>query len=196
MSTMLTRLRFKNFKAWPDSGDIRLAPLTVLFGTNSAGKTSIPQLLLMLKQTAASPDRKRALQLGDNRSLVELGGYDDIVYRHDVVQPLDIELEWTTAEALDVQDSVSGAEYSGNRLGFHVAIQSDKRHQPVVQTFRYELAADAVPVLDVEMRRVDSAKKFELTSSQYTLVRQPGRASSLPIPSARIATCTAEGKHE
>ena len=179
---MLTRLRFKNFKAWPDSGDIRLAPLTVLFGTNSAGKTSIPQLLLMLKQTAASPDRKRALQLGDNRSLVELGGYDDIVYRHDVVQPLDIELEWTTAEALDVQDSVSGAEYSGNRLGFHVAIQSDKRHQPVVQTFRYELAADAVPVLDVEMRRVDSAKKFELTSSQYTLVRQPGRASSLPEP--------------
>jgi hypothetical protein len=62
---------FKNFKAWPDSGEIRLAPLTVLFGPNSAGKTSIPQLLLMLKQTAASPDRQRALQLGDSRSLVE-----------------------------------------------------------------------------------------------------------------------------
>lgn len=42
----------KNFKAWKDYGDIRLAPLTVLFGTNSAGKTSIPQLLLLLKQAA------------------------------------------------------------------------------------------------------------------------------------------------
>jgi len=39
---MLTKLRMKNFKAWRDTGDIRLAPLTVLFGTNSAGKTSIP----------------------------------------------------------------------------------------------------------------------------------------------------------
>ena len=64
---MLTKLRLRNFKAWKDSGDIRLAPLTVLFGTNSAGKTSIPQLLLLLKQTAESPDRQRALQLGDNR---------------------------------------------------------------------------------------------------------------------------------
>src|SRR3712207_5590432 len=98
---MLTRLRFKNFKAWPDSGDIRLAPLTVLFGTNSAGKTSIPQLLLMLKQTAASPDRLRALQLGDTRSLVELGVYDNIVYRHDVSLPLEIELQWTSAESLE-----------------------------------------------------------------------------------------------
>ncbi len=51
---MLKKLRFKNFKAWADSGEIRLAPITVLFGANSAGKTSIPQLLLMLKQTAES----------------------------------------------------------------------------------------------------------------------------------------------
>jgi predicted ATPase len=179
---MLTRLRFKNFKAWPDSGDIRLAPLTVLFGTNSAGKTSIPQLLLMLKQTAASPDRQRALQLGDARSLVELGVYDDIVYQHDVAQPLDIQLEWTAAESLEVQESVSGAKYSGDRFGFRVAIQGDKRHQPVVQSFRYELAADAGPVLDVEMRRVDGGKKFELKSSQYKLVRHTGRAWPLPEP--------------
>ena len=83
---MLTRLRFRNFKAWQDSGDIRLAPLTVLFGANSAGKTSIPQLLLLLKQTAESPDRQRALQLGDSRSLVDLGTYDDVVHNNDTSQ--------------------------------------------------------------------------------------------------------------
>jgi predicted ATPase len=179
---MLSRLRFKNFKAWPDSGDITLAPLTVLFGTNSAGKTSIPQLLLMLKQTAASPDRQRALQLGDSRSLVELGAYDDIVYRHDVRKPLDIELEWTTAEPLEIQDSVSGVEYSGDRFGFQVGIQGDMRRQPIVKSFRYELATDSGRVLDVAMRRVGSGKKFELTSSHYELVRHPGRAVALPEP--------------
>ena len=89
---MITRLRFKNFKAWQDSGDIRLAPLTVLFGANSAGKTSIPQLLLLLKQTAESPDRKRALQLGDARTRVDLGTYHDAVHNNDTSRPLDIEI--------------------------------------------------------------------------------------------------------
>jgi len=92
---MLTKLRLKNFKAWKDSGDIRLAPLTVLFGTNSAGKTSIPQLLLLLKQTAESPDRQRALQLGDSRSLLDVGTYDDVVHGHDLSQPVEFTLGWS-----------------------------------------------------------------------------------------------------
>ena len=45
---MLTRLRFKNFKAWKDSGDIRLAPLTVLVGANSTAMPRIPKSLLLL----------------------------------------------------------------------------------------------------------------------------------------------------
>jgi predicted ATPase len=47
---MLKSLRIKNFKAWKDTGEIRLAPITVFFGGNSAGKTSLLQFLLMLKQ--------------------------------------------------------------------------------------------------------------------------------------------------
>ncbi len=47
-SQMLTELSIKNSKAWRDPGNIRLAPITVFFGSNSAGKTSILQFLLML----------------------------------------------------------------------------------------------------------------------------------------------------
>src|SRR4051812_39370378 len=94
-SRMLTKLRLKNVKAWKDSEDIRLAPLTVLFGSNSAGKTSIPQLLLLLKQTAESPDRQRALQLGDTRTLVDVGTYDDLVHGHDVSLPVEFMLGWS-----------------------------------------------------------------------------------------------------
>jgi len=53
---MITRLQAKNFKSWKDTGELTLAPLTGLFGTNSSGKTSILQMLLLLKQTAESPD--------------------------------------------------------------------------------------------------------------------------------------------
>src|SRR5690606_20899494 len=97
---VFTRLRFTNFKAWRDSGEIRLAPLTVLFGANSAGKTSIPQLLLLLKQTADSPDRRRVLQLGDSRSGLDLGSYDDVVHHHETERPLEIDLHWRLADPL------------------------------------------------------------------------------------------------
>lgn len=46
---MITSLQFRNFKSWRDTGEIRLAPITALFGTNSSGKTSLLQTLLMLK---------------------------------------------------------------------------------------------------------------------------------------------------
>lgn len=88
---MLTSLRIRNFKAWEDTGPIRFAPLTVLFGANSAGKTSIPQLLLLLKQTAESSDRRRALHLGDERSLVDAGTFEDVVHGHDLSRSLEFE---------------------------------------------------------------------------------------------------------
>jgi hypothetical protein len=179
---MLTRLRFKNFKAWQDSGEIRLAPLTVLFGANSAGKTSIPQLLLMLKQTSESPDRQRALQLGDVRTLVDLGTYDDAVHSHDTSQPMDVELEWTLSKPLEIVDSLTGETYSGNRVGFAVSITADKRHQPYVQWFRYELKNAKDVVLDVTMKRRDSGNKYDLEATTYPLVRQVGRPWPLPEP--------------
>jgi len=51
---MLTKLSLTNFKSWREIRAMRLAPITGLFGTNSSGKTSILQLLLMLKRTTAA----------------------------------------------------------------------------------------------------------------------------------------------
>ena len=133
---MLTGLRLQNFKAWQDSGDIRLAPLTVLFGTNSAGKTSIPQLLLLLKQTAESSDRLRALHLGDDRTLVDAGTYDDAVHGHDVSQPLEFTFAWSLEKALDIRDPISGVKYAGSDLQFSARLGADQRHQPRVEWFR------------------------------------------------------------
>jgi predicted ATPase len=179
---MLKKLRFKNFKAWKDSGEIRLAPLTVLFGTNSAGKTSILQLLLLLKQTAESPDRQRALQLGDSRTLIDVGTYGDAVHNRDVTQPLEIEFEWTLGESLQISDPLSGTEYEGDAIGFGVSIQAGKRHQPFVRHFEYRLGHTGKTVLDVRMHQRESGNKFDLDSNHYKLVRHTGRAWPLPEP--------------
>jgi predicted ATPase len=51
---MLSSIRAENFKSFRDTTQIDLAPLTFLAGVNSAGKSSIIQALLLLKQTLES----------------------------------------------------------------------------------------------------------------------------------------------
>jgi predicted ATPase len=84
---MLTHLQIQGFKAWRDTGPVRLAPLTVIFGANSSGKSSLGHLLLALKQTALLADRKRALHLGNENSLIDLGTFADCVYDHKIGRP-------------------------------------------------------------------------------------------------------------
>jgi predicted ATPase len=79
---MFTSLRLQNFKSWRDTGEMRLAPITALFGANSSGKSSILQWLLLLKQTAEASDRGIVLDLGGVNSLVKLGAFEDIVHEH------------------------------------------------------------------------------------------------------------------
>ena len=61
---MLTELSVQNFKSWGVIKKMRLAPVTGLFGRNSSGKSSILQVLMLLKQTAESSDRKQVLNFG------------------------------------------------------------------------------------------------------------------------------------
>ena len=54
---MLNRLKIENFKAWREV-DLAFGKVTGLFGTNSAGKSSLLQFLLLLKQTRNATDRR------------------------------------------------------------------------------------------------------------------------------------------
>ncbi|WP_232247504.1 AAA family ATPase [Pseudomonas putida] len=78
---MFKSLRLTNFKAWKDTGEISLAPVTMLLGTNSSGKSSLLQSLLLLKQTVRSPDRTIHLNLGGDEvnDLFSFGDFDSVL---------------------------------------------------------------------------------------------------------------------
>src|SRR5690606_15032662 len=103
-AVMLTSLQIQNFKAWQDTGPVRMAPLTVIFGANSAGKSSLGHLMLALKQTVQSTDRRRALHLGDEKSLIDLGTFQDCLHGHNTEIPLQFRLKWKLPSALGLQD--------------------------------------------------------------------------------------------
>src|SRR5579862_4575814 len=115
---MLTELSIKNFKAWRDTGKIRLAPITVFFGSNSAGKTSILQYLLMLRQTAESPDRHRVLHPGDRNTPVELGTFRDLVFEHNLSNEVEFTLAWGLPKAMVVQDPLARDTITGSWIDF------------------------------------------------------------------------------
>ena len=79
---MLTEIGIENFKSFGKMQRIPLKPITLLYGPNSSGKSSLLQSLLLLKQTLEeSGDDKIALLPKGN--LVDLGGYQEFINGHD-----------------------------------------------------------------------------------------------------------------
>jgi predicted ATPase len=74
------------------------APLTGFFGTNSSGKSSILQFLMMMKQTVESHDRFRVLHTGDKNSYVDLGTFYDLIHNHEVPGQIDFLIEWRASK--------------------------------------------------------------------------------------------------
>lgn len=179
---MLTKLRLKNFKAWRDSGDIRLAPLTVLFGTNSAGKSSLGHLLLALKQTAASTDRRRALHTGDETSLIDLGTFVDSLHGRDRKAQLDFTLEWSLPTPLQVSNPLDPAQtFVGTKLLLNATLAASAEEQPVVRRLRYELHDDSSTTLSATLTQ-SAEGKVALQAEPYRLVPAKGRNWPLEAP--------------
>ena len=73
---MLERIRLENFKASRDL-DNRLAPLTILAGLNSSGKSTLLQAVASLRQSYEPNGRTDGLSLSGE--LVQLGKYGDLL---------------------------------------------------------------------------------------------------------------------
>jgi predicted ATPase len=179
---MFTHLRIKNFKAWKDTGKIRLAPLTVLFGANSAGKSSLGHLLLALKQTAASADRRRALHTGDDSSLIDIGTFAETLHEHDKKAVLQFELEWAIPRTLHVQNPLDKSQsYDGERLLLTSTIAAGPNEQPIVRKVRYELRGATDSVLSAVLEH-EPSKAVQLRTHPYKLTRAMGRKWPLDPP--------------
>lgn len=90
----LHSVRFRNFKAFRDSGEINLRPITLIVGKNSAGKSSIIKGIAAAAQTVKErrlPDSNFRL-IGDN---VNLGTYYDTIYNNDIGKIFSIDFKLT-----------------------------------------------------------------------------------------------------
>lgn len=75
---MFEKIRVQYFKSIIDSEDIDLSNLNIFVGTNNAGKSSLFDSLLLLKQTIEDKDPSNVLVTSGNN--VDLGSYLDIIW--------------------------------------------------------------------------------------------------------------------
>ena len=177
---MLTNLKFTNFKTW-EKADIEFAPVTLLFGTNSSGKSSLIQFVLLLKQTKEATDRALSVDLGG--PYVSLGIFRDLVHTHDESRKIDWRLDWKMGTALSIEDS---AEQNAN------VVKSDQlwvsglldgsKGKPQARELRYGIGGYC---FSLKPRNGESTEKFELLAEgpgRFHFTRQTGRAWPLPGP--------------
>lgn len=104
---MLKSWSVENFKAIVNSGDLQLAPVTVLAGLNSSGKSSLLQSILMISQTLSNRVLDRALL--PNGPIVQLGTFQDILNDTTEIRTLAVKFnfEFDESDEINVPDEFS-----------------------------------------------------------------------------------------
>jgi predicted ATPase len=74
------KIRWKNYRAFEDTGWIEIPALTVLIGPNGSGKSSLMQPLLLLRQTFQCTKLDTPLLTAGE--LINVGTFDDIIFNH------------------------------------------------------------------------------------------------------------------
>src|SRR4051812_41027136 len=90
---MLRSMQLENFKAFGQRTVIPLAPITLIFGQNSSGKSSILQSLNLLKQTRESRDVEALLLPRTENGFADLGSFHEMLFDHDLSRMLSIRLD-------------------------------------------------------------------------------------------------------
>ncbi len=178
---MLKQLRIQNFKCWKDTGTIRLAPISLFFGANSSGKSSIGQFLMMLKQTVESSDRKAVFYPGGKNSAVQLGSYKEMVFHRDPENKIAFDYRWSLAEDLKFKDPLSGQNFFGDELDFSAEIELSDSMKNLLQVaeFKYRLFNRDTQSLSIELSRKSDKREYTVSAEQYSLVRKKMRAWAL-----------------
>ena len=171
---MLKRLKLENFKAWREA-DLTFGKVTGFFGANSAGKSSLLHLLLLLKQTRNATDRRTVLSFGGRGDLVNLGTFTDVVHAHDEDTAISWLLEWRLPRTLKISDPMApsaGGLFEANTIQtrYEVALRS-------AGLWPRELAYRFNDVEFVLRPKAQQTSQYELVSDspKFSFVSNPGQ---------------------
>lgn len=181
-------MRIQNFKGWKDTGKIHLSPLTVFFGENSSGKSSIGQFLMMLKQSVESSDRKIVFFTGNEDTAVDLGLPSDIIFNQNWQDSIIFSYDWTLEKEILLEDSLHKTRFASRHIDFssEVKITDAKSQSLEVKGFKYVFDVPEEKKIEIGLQRKEAngstKKSYELIYDNYDFVRSRGRVWDITSP--------------
>lgn len=147
-------IRLINFKGFKDSGWIEFKPLTLIYGYNASGKSSILKALLLLKQSLGNnPTESLRFAASDG---VDLGNYEDIVYNHKILKetPIEVHLQIETdnlPKFFKQQNDILISRLKNNELVIQIQISyNNKIKANYVSLFKVILSSNSESILSLK----------------------------------------------
>ena len=191
MTRRLHALRVGNFKAFADMQRIPIKPITLIFGPNSAGKSSFIHSLALAHEAQFGREKRSLTRLDVHHtdvggSAIDLGGFRQYVHRGQ----LNKRVEWgaelkVSALAADKDQRLAQLLASVETIALNIAlgIKLDNQDRPksgaAPQVDAIEVTGDGAELLRMSSRRADgqgNSLRLDRIASDHPVFRQVLRA--------------------
>ena len=163
---MITSIRVGNFKAFEKIQNIPVRPLTLIYGANSSGKSSVLHSLTLARHAQETGDLD-IYHTDIGGEAVDLGGFGQFIHRKDVKR----RLEWAVeldASAFTESRTVFLAQVRQLLVSLSVGIPLDDRGYPsqdaVPEIYSYEISGDEQSFMRMSRRRDGKLRVDQLDS--------------------------------
>ncbi len=174
---MLNALHLGNFKAFADTQRIPLRPLTLIYGANSAGKSSIIHSLILARHALETGDLDihRTNVGGDS---VDLGGFRQYVHRREATRRVEWAVDLKASEFTGkLAELFAPADMVTMVINIGISLDDQDRPKPEArpELHTYELQADNRSLLRMS-RRKDGKLQLDRLDHEHPVFREAIRA--------------------
>ena len=170
---MLNSIKIGNFKAFAEPQSIPIRPLTLIYGANSSGKSSILHNLILARhaQETGNLDVHRTNLGGE---AVDLGGFKQFVHRRDLSRRVDWTMQLDTRNFLGRIANLH-TPINNISVSFSVGIALDDRDCPLPgalpEIHSYEVFVDKQSLIRMS-RRFDGKLQLDRLNHEHQAFRE------------------------
>lgn len=169
----ITAFRIGNFKAFSDSQYIPIRPLTLIYGANSAGKSSIIHSLLLGHHAIKKAGELDIYRTEAGGESVDLGGFGQYVYRRDFRSQVQwaVDLNPKHLNLREADPGLAALLESVKQLTVGIDIGTRRSGNGRVRVRSFFLEADGSTLLQMSSRP-QGKLQLDRLNSQHPIIRQ------------------------
>ncbi len=164
----ITAITIENFKGIKDPVRVELKPITLLFGPNSAGKSTVVQALHYAREILANGNVDADLVAGADESM-NLGGFRNLVHGHQVSRSIRLTFDLQVSDdllepfpVLETADDFHDWFYKSNEI-----MEPHDTHYDIRKKFNIETATLSLEVAWSNFFEKPYLKKYEIGFDGY-----------------------------